>query len=236
MNTKRILNFLTDISKNNNRQWFLEHKAEYQICKDDFEDAVSKAIVAISTFDSEIAHLEPKDCCYRFNRDTRFSEDKSPYKRHFGAYICAHGKKSMRGGYYLHIQPGRCFISVGTYWLPTNILTSIRNEIMTNINDWREAVENGKFVNLYGYANAGTMTDDDMTPKGFCISSLKTCPKGFPKDYEFVEYLRMKDYATWRRVPDNFFEGDKWLDTIVENFKVAKPMLDFVNNVVDDYE
>jgi hypothetical protein len=46
----------------------------------------------------------------------------------------------------------------------------------------------------------------------------------------------MKDFATWIRVDDDFFNGDQWLDTIAEDFKVGKPMMDFLNGVIDDYE
>lgn len=236
MKTKKIIKFLKGIAANNNREWFQEHKAEYQDCRAEFETGVAKAINRLSLIDEEIANVQVKDCCYRFYRDIRFSPDKSPYKRHLGAYICAHGKKSLRGGYYLHIQPGHCLVAFGCYWLPTNILTSTRNEIMSRIDEWRKHVENGKFVKAFGYPNEGHWDDDDISPKGFGLTSLKTNPKGFPKDYEFMPYLRMKDYCCWVKVDDDFFEGDGWLDTLCEWAKTAKPMMDFINSVVDDYE
>ena len=127
MEAKRILNYLRDIAANNNRPWYLEHKAEYDACRKSFNDGIAKAINRIAEFDDEVAHLQVKDCVYRFNRDTRFSPDKSPYKRHLGGYICAKGKKSLRGGYYIHLEPGNCLLATGSYWLPTNILTSCRN-------------------------------------------------------------------------------------------------------------
>ena len=74
----------------------MEHKAEYDVCRKSFNDGIAKAINRIAEFDDEVAHLQVKDCVYRFNRDTRFSPDKSPYKRHLGAYICAKGRKALR--------------------------------------------------------------------------------------------------------------------------------------------
>ena len=233
MQAKRILRFLNDIAANNNREWFLAHKSEYQAIRTDFEEGIGRAIARITEFDDEIAHLQVKDCVYRFNRDTRFSPDKSPYKRHLGAYICSKGRKALRGGYYIHLEPGHCLLATGSYWLPTNILTSCRNEIMANISTWRKCVENGKFVKTFGYPNEGHWEE---SAKGFGLEALKTCPSGFPRDYEHIQYLRMKDYCSWVRVPDDFFEGDRWLDRSVEIFKVAKPMMDFINSVVDDYE
>jgi len=236
MDVTRILNFLKAVAVNNNRPWFQEHKNEYLACKFDFEEGINKVIAAIAEFDPEIGHLTTADCCYRFYRDIRFSQDKSPYKRHFGAYICAHGKKALRGGYYIHLQPEQCLISAGSYWLPTNILTACRNEIMGNINEWRNVVENGEFVNSYGYLNEGYWTENKPSVKGFGINKLKIAPKGFPRDYVYLDYLKMKDYACWRVMPDGFFEGDGWIKDVVRYFKIAKPMVDIINSVVDDYE
>ena len=85
MDAKRILQFLKDISANNNRQWFAEHKDEYTAVRTDFENGVAQAITRIAAFDPSVAHITVKDATYRFYRDTRFSADKSPYKRHLGA-------------------------------------------------------------------------------------------------------------------------------------------------------
>ena len=182
MDIKRIVNFLKAVAANNNREWFQEHKAEYLACKAIFEKGVAEAIAAYSSFDDEIAHVQVKDCVYRFYRDVRFSADKAPYKRHFGAYICSHGKKSLRGGYYIHIEPGHCLLAIGSYYLPTNILTSCRNEIMGNIEEWRAAVENGRFIQQFGYPNDGFWEGDQVSDKGVGLNALMTCPKVFTKD------------------------------------------------------
>ena len=89
MNANRIISFLANVAANNNREWFQAHKDEYLACKEDFENGIDQLIRAISLSDPSVAHLTAKDCVYRFYRDIRFSPDKSPYKRHFGAYICA---------------------------------------------------------------------------------------------------------------------------------------------------
>ncbi len=238
MDARRINHFLAGVAANNNRPWFQSHKAEYEACKLDFERGVAAAIVRLAQFDPEIAALTPRDCCYRFYRDVRFSPDKSPYKRHFGAYICAHGKKSLRGGYYIHVQPGRCLFSAGCYWLPTNILTSTRNEIMSRIGEWRGMVENPAFVEAFGRPGEEVWDEQQgvLSWKGFGGGRLKTCPKGFPQDYPYMDYLRMKSYIAWQRKPDDFFQGDGWLDELDRVMRLAKPMMDFINSVVDDYE
>lgn len=232
MQAKRILSFLDGIKKQNSREWFTEHKDEYNAVRADFEEGISAAILRISEFDSSVKHLTVKDTTYRFYRDTRFSTDKSPYKTHLGAYIAAHGKKAFHGGYYIHLEPGHCLVSCGNYWLPTNILTSCRNEIMANIDQWRKIVESKTFVETFGHPGGNNWD----SPKGFGLESLKTAPSGFPRDYEFIQYIRMKDYCCWKAVPDSFFEGDKWLNDMSEILKIGKPMMDFINSVIDDYE
>ena len=82
MDAKRILNYLKQLMANNNREWYQANKKEYDAIRADFEEGVKLAIGRIAGFDPSIAHLSVKDCTYRFNRDTRFSNDKSPYKNH----------------------------------------------------------------------------------------------------------------------------------------------------------
>lgn len=237
MDAKRILAFLREVMANNNRPWFQEHKAEYEAVKAEWERGVAQALERIVSFDPSVGNLQVKDCTYRFYRDTRFSQDKSPYKNHFGAYINAKGKKALRGGYYLHMEPDHCLLAVGNYWLPTNILTACRNEIMANEEEWLKAVENKTFKKYFD-SDRETGSWEDMwdSPQGFGLQKLKTCPAGFPRDYEHVKYLRLKDYCAWHHVADDFFEGDRWLDEMEKILRAAKPMMDFMNNVIDDYE
>ena len=54
MEAKRILNYLRDIAANNNRPWFLEHKAEYDACRKSFNDGIAKAINRLAEYDPEI--------------------------------------------------------------------------------------------------------------------------------------------------------------------------------------
>ena len=237
MNTKLILDFLREVRMHNERPWFQAHKGDYEAARQDFEAGVAKAIARIAGFDESVAHLTVKDCTYRFYRDTRFSTDKSPYKTHFGAYIAAHGKKSLHGGYYLHLEPEGCMVACGSYWLPTNILTSCRNEIMANEEEWLRCVESKEFLKYYADSfKPCTEQESWLAKQGFGLEKLKTCPAGFPRDYQYVKYLRLKNYCCWHRVGDDFFEGDRWQGKMEQMLRAAKPMMDFMNAVIDDYE
>ncbi|MBR6321209.1 MAG: DUF2461 domain-containing protein [Prevotella sp.] len=232
MDIKLIMTFLRQVMANNNREWFHAHKADYEAARAEWEKAVVQARDRIIGFDPSVAAQPLKDCTYRFYRDTRFSPDKSPYKNHFGAYMNAHGKKALRGGYYIHLEPEGCLLAVGNYWLPTNILTSCRNEMMANEAEWLRCVESKAFKKYYDAPDDASWE----SPQGFGLAKLKTCPSGFPRDYEHVRYLRLKDYCAWHRVDEQFFQGDEWLDQMELIFKAAKPMMDFLNAVIDDYE
>ncbi|MEI8085544.1 MAG: DUF2461 domain-containing protein, partial [Paludibacter sp.] len=105
MQINNLLQFLSELTINNNREWFAENKAWYDKVRAEFELLSKDLIVEISKFDEEIKHVEAKDCVFRIYRDTRFSHDKTPYKTHFGVFIAtAGGRKSQRGGYYLHLD------------------------------------------------------------------------------------------------------------------------------------
>lgn len=160
-----------------------------------------------------------KDCTYRIYRDIRFSEDKSPYKRHMGAYINPKGKKSFHGGYYLHLEPGNCFLAGGAYCLSPKILYRVREEIVDRIDDFRAIVESESFSKYF---------------KQIGETQLKTLPKGFPKDFLYPEYLRPKDYAVSTPVDDSFFESEDWMEQCISVFLILKPYLDFINHPIDD--
>ena len=213
--------FLRNIAVHNDRTWFAEHRSEYDSARMVFEGMAQQLINRLGIMDSSLAHLTLRDCTYRFYRDTRFSEDKSPYKSHFGTYIAAHGKKAFHGGYYLHIQPGECMIAGGAYCLPSNILKAVRQSIVDDTEEFRGIVENPEFKRLFPVIG---------------MDRLKTLPVGFPRDYPYPEYLRPKDYSIATSVDDDFLRQADWLEQTVAIFQKMKPFIDFVNYTIDDYE
>ena len=149
MNIPVIFQFLKDLSANNNREWFNEHKAEYETARAEFDNFLATVIARISLFDETIRGIQPKDCTYRIYRDTRFSADKTPYKIHFGGYINAKGKKSDHCGYYVHLQPDGSMLAGGSLCLPTNILKAVRQSIYDNIEEFVAIVEDPEFKKYF---------------------------------------------------------------------------------------
>lgn len=216
-----ILDFLKDIAIHNDREWFNAHRDRYEESKKIFENIVEQVILRIASFDESIIRVQAKDCMYRFYRDTRFSEDKSPYKRHFGAYINAHGKKSFHSGYYLHLEPGNCLLAGGAWCLPSPILKAVRESIVDETNEFRNIVEAHEFKTCFPIIGE---------------NHLKTLPKGFAKDYPYPDYLRPKDYSVCHYVNDDFFRQQDWLDQTEKVFRLMKPFNDFINRTIDEME
>ena len=97
--------FLSELSDNNNRDWFAINKHRFIEIKSDFENDIRVLLSKMGEFDDELKGLQMERCVYRIYKDMRFSADKTPYKTNFGAFITKFGKKLDRAGYYLHIYP-----------------------------------------------------------------------------------------------------------------------------------
>ena len=54
MNTQMILDYLSSLSTNNNREWYHAHKAEYQAANAQFEELIQSLIFRIGEFDSGV--------------------------------------------------------------------------------------------------------------------------------------------------------------------------------------
>nr|WP_255946122.1 DUF2461 domain-containing protein [Brucepastera parasyntrophica] len=109
METKSILEFLTELSENNSIDWMHANKAGYEAAKNEFKSLLLTLINKICEFDDSVRELDPGTLIFRLNRDTRFSHDKSPYNPSFRAHISKAGKMPIPAGYYLNITPGNIF-------------------------------------------------------------------------------------------------------------------------------
>lgn len=216
-----IQSFLTDVAAHNDREWFAANRTRYEEARERFELLVAQAIERIAAFDTTITHVQVKNCTYRFYRDTRFSEDKSPYKRHFGAYINAKGRKALHSGYYLHMEPGSCLLAGGAWCLPSPVLRAVRQSVADEMDEFRSIVESPDFRTCFPVIGE---------------SRLKRLPKGFAADFPYPQYVQPKDYSVCHTVEDDFFGSDGWLDEMERVFRLMKPFNDFINYTIDDYE
>ena len=216
---EQILSFLQALKQHNNREWFNQHKDEYSALRLQFEEYVDELIQLMLPYDEELSGLRAKDCLYRIYRDIRFSYDKTPYKTHFAAYLAKGGKKSPRGGYYLHIEPGNCLLSGGVWSPEPKLLRLLRQAVFDNFEEFREIMENPVFKRLY---------------PGLDGEKLKTVPRPFPKDTPASAYLKYKDFVVLGRVQDRYFSGKDWKQNVVTDFRKLIPFNRFLNYTVDE--
>jgi len=221
MNIPTIFQFLKELSVNNNREWFNEHKDDYLKAQVEFENLLTVIINQIALFDEDIKGVQAKDCTYRIYRDTRFSPDKTPYKIHFGGYINAKGKKSEHCGYYVHLQLGNCLLAGGSLCPPPNILKALRQSVYDNIDEYLSIVEDPSFKKHF-----------PVIGENF----LKTAPKGFPEDFKYIDYLKCKEFICSCQVPDEFFSDKNMLANVSDIFMQLKRFSDFTNYTIDEFE
>ena len=151
MLSQRSLDFLKDLSKNNNRDWFLANKARYEAdLKKPFEEFIGKLIQAVQQLDNRV-QIEPKKAIFRINRDTRFSKDKSPYKTNVGAIISPAGAKGKEfPGFYIHVEQGLLMLGGGAYFLEKEPLHQVRQYISLHPKRFQEIIKHPDFVSKFG--------------------------------------------------------------------------------------
>ena len=220
MINKELISFFELLGENNNREWFQQNKNHYDSLKKEFELFTAQVIARWGQSEKSIAYLEPKDCTFRIYRDTRFSKDKTPYKTNTGAYLVKGGKNSPNAGYYLHIEPTGSFIAGGVYMPMPDVLKKIRTSIYENIEEFLEIVNNPTFVKHFG------KIDDEM--------KLKTPPKGFPKEFDHINYLKFKNYTVSKAVTPQLLHSNKLMDEIITVFSIMQPLNNFMNEIIDN--
>lgn len=220
MFTEKVISFLTELSKNNNRDWFNANKTKYQAANQEIKEAVLKLSPEINLFDPKIGNQDPKDCMFRIYRDVRFSHDKSPYKTNMGAVFAPGGRKSIKPCYYLHIEPGGCFLSGGIYMPETPVLKLLRKEIYYNSAEFKRIINDKGFKKAF--------------PAGLSGEKLKNPPKDFPADFPEIELLKYKHYFVIHEIKDSELSSKDFFKKVMEVFKQLKPMNDFLNRAFEN--
>ena len=216
---KETLAFVEELIENNDRSWFLVHKAEYEVAKQDIEDFANTIITELRKTDTTIPEaITAKKCVMRIYRDVRFSKDKSPYKNNFGIGISTRGKGGDGAGYYVHIQPNQSFVA-GGYWMPQgDHLKAIRQEIDYNTQDLSDILEDKDFKSYFDGL-------DDQ-------EKLKTVPKGYDANHPQIEILKLKSFTvTHSFTNDELFHKDSAF-AVADGLKKMYPLISFLNHAV----
>lgn len=224
MDTQGLYGFLSELSVNNNREWFAANKERWMELRKGWMDDIDLLLSRMAEWEPAFGRLTAKDCVYRIYRDVRFSADKSPYKTWVCAGINVHGKSSHDGGYYVQAGPASdgSYVSSGLYggvWEPdSSTLKKLRRAIVDNIEEFREITETEEIRRIF--------------PE-WCGNKLKTMPQGWPKDHRDADLLRLKEYGKACYCDEAFFTGD-WTAEASRRFRLLKPMVDFLNYSIEE--
>lgn len=212
--TPELFRFLTRLKRNNNRDWFLAHKDEYEA------NVQQPALRFITDFAAPLYKISPylvadprpsRGSLFRIYRDTRFSPDKRPYKTHVAMRFSHRGKDVHSPGFYLHLEPSGCFAASGL-WLPEpDTLLKVRNAIVERPAEWR------KVRRLLNWDDA---------------SKLSRPPRGFPCDHEFVEDLKLRDIGTFVELTPQQVCSPKFMATFTAACRKMSPVGTFLSSAL----
>ena len=207
--------FLKKLKKNNNRDWFNAHKADYQNEHSTIEVFAEALLQQLNKHDV-IETPSGKKSVHRIYRDIRFSGNKTPYKTNFSGNF-RRATKYRRGGYYFHLEPGNSFIA-GGFWGPnTQDLKRIRDEIAFDATPLRKILKSRRFVTTF------------ETLKG---EQLKSAPRGFDAGHEALDLLRYKQFLLIRKFTDEEVLSAGFLQVASQTFKNMRPFFDYMSEVL----
>src|SRR4249919_2280892 len=219
--TQKTFKFQRALARNNNREWFHEHKAEYENnLRQPFLRLIADLQPVLSKV-SEHYRADPKPVggsLFRIHRDTRFSNDKTPYKAWSGArFFHARSKQVEAPSFYLHIQPDNCFIGAGLWHPEPESQRKIRQFIFDNPGSWKAAVHTPAFKRRY------TMDGE----------SLVRPPRGYPADHELIDDIKRKDFVATFALEDSIVLGPKLRKTVADQFAALSPLVDYLCAALD---
>jgi uncharacterized protein (TIGR02453 family) len=219
MNGTKILDFLRALSANNNREWFQSHKVQYDEARREFEAGVNKIIPEIYKFDQSVGLVTAKDCFFRIYRDIRFTNDKTPYKTNFGAFIAKNGRKGIHPGYYIHIAYDESLLAGGVYLPSPEVQKAIRQEIYYNVEAFKAIIYDKTFVRLFG------ALDD--------FDKMKKAPREFPADFKDIDLLKYRSLTMVHNMTDAQVEDAGYLDYVTGIFKAMYPLNAFITRALE---
>ncbi len=224
--TARSLAFLRGLARNNRRDWFEAHRAEYEgVLLQPMRDLVEEMDVRLARLAPEIVG-EPRRSIFRIYRDVRFSKDKSPYKVHFACWFfhrdASHrvGQESHGGGagYYFHLQPGGSLDAGGIWMPPREALGKIRDALAERPAAFARAVQAPAVRRRFGEL------DEEAV--------LTRVPRGYAPDHPAARWLRYKSFTLGRALSDAQVTGARLPDLLAQDFAGMLPLVRWLNGAL----
>ena len=223
MDTQMIIDYLSSLSMNNNREWYHANKADFKKANAAFEELLQTLILEIGKFDDSILHNDPKDLTFKIVRDTRFSRDKSPYNPAFRAHISSKGKLPVPVGYYLMIKPGdQSFLGGGLFAdMFKDATAMVSDHIVQNGEEWEKIIHEPTF-------------EKHFTVRG---TALKNVPAGYDKQHPQAGYLKFKSWYLEYPLKDiELNDADAFSRKAAGIFQIMKPFNDYLNRALVDFQ
>lgn len=209
--SKGVFDFLKELKRNNNRDWFEAHKTDFK----KHQSEVKSFLEAVKTNLNHHDDIE-KMKLFRIYRDVRFSKDKTPYKAHFAGFFSRLGAH-LRGGYYIHIKPGESFLGAG-FWAPNKEdLLRIRKELEMDASEFREVINQKELKSIWGELRG---------------DEVKTAPKGFDKEHPDIDLIRKKQFVFMRSLSDEEVLSPSFLNKIDDSYKAIRPYFDLMSDIL----
>lgn len=225
-NTFDFLNQLKDPACND-REWFKLHEPVYRLAEQEWKDFVEKFTDLLSTVDSHIPPLPPRDVIHRIYRDIRFSNDKTPYKTGFSASFSRSGRKGIFAHYHISIQPGQSLIAAGSWCPGKNELATIRSNILRDSSRLRQIISAPEFVKHFGEPKPGTRRNifgrDD---------ELKVAPKGIDKSNPDIDLLKCRSIAVVHYFSDEEVLAVDFLQKLADLARITRPLVHCLNDMM----
>jgi uncharacterized protein (TIGR02453 family) len=212
------LTFLRNLAKHNDRDWFNPRKAIYEAeLKEPMLAIVRKVTDAMADFAPN--HVRPAEkSLFRIYRDTRFSNDKRPYKTHVAAWWSHQGlQKTSGAGYYFHISPKEVIVAAGAYMPEKEQLAQIRHWLLDNHAEFRKLIQKPSVRRAF---------------KEFEGEKLSRPPKGFPKDHPALDLIQCRQWGMSATLPASAALKPTLAATIIRYFQLAAPVVDALNTPI----
>lgn len=210
--TPSVFQFLSDLKRNNTREWMDENRATYLENEAVLKQFFGYLEIALNQFDT----IE-KVKIFRINRDLRFSPNKTPYNSHRSVHFSRLGLRK-RGGYYLRLQPGNSFVAGGFFAPEKDDLFRIRKEFEMDADEITTILNQPKFRKAYG----GFSTD----------KAVKTAPRGFDKDHENIDLIRLKSFVVRHHFTDEEVLSEDFAEKVIHHFQLLSPFFDYMSEVL----
>ncbi len=218
------LRFLRSLTRNNRKEWFEAHRADYEReIKRPLLALIEEVDVRLASFAPEI--VGTKKSLFRIHRDVRFSKDKRPYKTHAACWFYHRdagrsvGENAAHGGagFYFHFAPGEVFTGGGVWMPPRPALLRIRDAIAEAPEVFADFMKAPAFKRRFGGLEREHM--------------LQRMPRGFAPDHPAGEWLRFQSFTVGRALDEAEIGSRRLIDVLVKDYTVMLPLVRWINGV-----